>query len=373
MKYFQFTGKREQFDSIAKKILIMICLFFITAPSFAQNPLSFFGPYFTLSDKKAKKLTASYYTKKKEKCNLKVNDGKLSYVKKEKKGKFHNFTLKTEPGKKYNLTVESMNPEMNGHKGILTIPAQAGFKFAAFGNTINAYPEFEKMCSIVNNHQPSFFVHTGNMTPDSMSMSEWQKFFNYGSKLFSSTVFLPVVGGLDFYSTLWEKLFDVSNKRFPFYSYELPSCTLIVLNSGMYTGKDSTQYIWLVEELKKAQGKWKIVIFHHAPFSTTQNKNNPILAGINNNLIPLLETYKVDLVINGMDNLYEHSLKNGVTYITAGGASEIPDTPGGENPYRQKVFYAASSFVIFDVKPETITISAYDIQNQPVESFQLKK
>jgi hypothetical protein len=373
MNVIQSAKERYIADSVIKKMIIFICIFIIAVPSFAQYPLSFFGPYFTFSDKKVKKITVSYYTKKKEKINLKVKNGKLSFVKKEKKGKFHNFTLKAEPGKQYTFSVESMNPEMNGRPGAVTIPSQDGFKFAAFGNTANALPNFEKMCSVVNNYQPSFFVHTGNLTADSMSFDEWQKFFNYGSKIFSSAAFLPVVGGHDFYSALWEKLFDVSNKRYPFYSYELPYCTLIVLNSGMYLGKDSTQYIWLVEELKKAQGKWKIVVFHHAPFSTTQNKYNPQLPSLNNTLIPLLESYHVDLVLNGMDNLYEHSVKNGITYITCGGANEIPDTPGSDNPYRQKVFYAKGSFVIFDVRKDTLSVSAYDIQNQPVETIQLKK
>ncbi|OHD57113.1 MAG: hypothetical protein A2Y33_09315 [Spirochaetes bacterium GWF1_51_8] len=341
--------------------------------AFAQNITSGFGPYMTYSSKKAKSVTVAYFTGKKEKFNLKIHDGKIVFVKKENKVKFHAFPVKVEPSKNYQFTIESLIPQFHGKQSCLSMFPADKFRFAVFGDTAESLNDFSKMSETVKQFAPNFFIIPGNLTKDSYNFDEWQKFFTAGEKLFKGCVFMPVVGVKDYYGQIWEKLFDVSNKRFPFYSYELPYATVIVLNTGMYLEKDSAQYIWLVEELKTAKSKWKIVVFHHAPFSTTAKKNDKSMPQIHATLIPLLEQYKVDLVINGMDNLYERSVKNGILYITGGSVSPITDTPGSDNPYRQFEYHAKNVFTLFDVASDSITVTAHTLQNETVDTFQLKK
>ena len=69
------------------------------------------------------------------------------------------------------------------------------------------------------------------------------------------------------------------------------------------------QYQWLEQDLQQDHSMWKIVYFHHPPF-TMGTHNSDIesdLELIRHNIASLLEKYGVDLVINGHSHNYERS------------------------------------------------------------------
>ena len=73
------------------------------------------------------------------------------------------------------------------------------------------------------------------------------------------------------------------------------------------------QVTWLKKDLAAAQTdstiKWIIAIWHHPPYSRgTHNTDTAAdLTEIRQNLIPVLEQYRVDLVLNGHSHVYERS------------------------------------------------------------------
>ncbi|WP_433359505.1 purple acid phosphatase family protein [Actinoplanes sp. CA-142083] len=173
-------------------------------------------------------------------------------------------------------------------------------------------------------------------------------------------------------------------------SFEIPA------NFG-YTGGAQTK--WLDQRLKflRAQSDvdFIVVFFHHCAYSTTVAHASE--GGVRNQWVPLFDKYKVDLVINGHNHIYEradvlrggvskktpigstvHSDTDGTTYVTAGAAGRslynfaVPDSYAGhvndvdevpsyvwasggvkvtENVTWSRVRYTGYSFLAVDVLP----------------------
>ncbi|MFB7664233.1 purple acid phosphatase family protein [Kitasatospora sp. NPDC056138] len=134
-------------------------------------------------------------------------------------------------------------------------------------------------------------------------------------------------------------------------SYEIPA------NLGLTAGKQTK---WLDRQLRDLRDDesvdFIVVFFHHCAFSTTHQHASE--GGVREAWVPLFEKYRVDLVINGHNHVYERTdailgnkvsksvpsgetiepAKDGIVYVTAGAAGrslysfDYPDTyEGHEN------------------------------------------
>jgi hypothetical protein len=108
-----------------------------------------------------------------------------------------------------------------------------------------------------------------------------------------------------------------------YYSYDYGNVHCISLDSygfeklGDNTSRilipTSEQYIWLRKDLEKARANpnvnWVIVFTHYPPFSggTHDSDVDPELIQIRQNLVPLLDQYKVDLVVSGHSHDYQRT------------------------------------------------------------------
>lgn len=166
--------------------------------------------------------------------------------------------------------------------------------------------------------------------------SEYQaKFFNiYQDKILKQSVLWPVPGNHDYanndtsanthavpYYTIFSlpaaaEAGGVASNSEAFYSFNRGNIHFIALDSY---GKESNQYrlydtlgpqiVWLKKDLAANTQKWTIVYFHHPPYtmgshnSDTENE----LVQIRQNLLKILERYKVDMVMCGHSHDYERT------------------------------------------------------------------
>ena len=68
-------------------------------------------------------------------------------------------------------------------------------------------------------------------------------------------------------------------------------------------------YTWLSNDLANNQQRWTVVYFHHPPYTMgTHNSDTDIqLINMRTNIVPLLESYHVDLVLSGHSHVNERS------------------------------------------------------------------
>ena len=102
----------------------------------------------------------------------------------------------------------------------------------------------------------------------------------------------------------------VASNTEKYYSYDYANIHFISLDSyGSLNTSTSPMYTWLNSDLQANTKRWTVVYFHHPPYTMgTHNSDTEVeLIAMRNNIIPLLESYHVDLVLNGHSHVNERS------------------------------------------------------------------
>lgn len=170
---------------------------------------------------------------------------------------------------------------------------------------------------------------------------DWEyqlRFFEYYQidRLMKQTVLMPCPGNHDYSPTpnnykiedplvAYFNIFSVPTKgeaggiasgTKAYYSYDYANIHFISLDSygredmdKRLFSKDSQQMIWLEKDLKANKQKWTIVYWHHPPYTMGSHNSDTEdeLRLLREGVVPLLEKYKVDLVLNGHSHNYERS------------------------------------------------------------------
>jgi predicted phosphodiesterase len=99
-----------------------------------------------------------------------------------------------------------------------------------------------------------------------------------------------------------------------FYRRAIGSVELYLLDS---TSVDSAQTAWLRRALSRSKARWRIAVFHHPAFTCGTYLSHPEVIA---RWVPLLERYRVRLVLSGHDHNYQRfAPRRGVRYVVHGG------------------------------------------------------
>ncbi len=119
-----------------------------------------------------------------------------------------------------------------------------------------------------------------------------------------------------------------------YYSANYGNVHFIALDSyGSYNTPGSAMYNWLQADLMNNTQQWTIVFFHHPPYTkgSHDSDNSAECVDMRQNIIPLLESFGVDLVLSGHSHAYERSyLIKGHYGISSSFNSSYLVQPGGE-------------------------------------------
>ena len=113
----------------------------------------------------------------------------------------------------------------------------------------------------------------------------------------------------------------VASNTEAYYSYNYANVHFVSLDSyGWETGSTrlydtlGPQATWLKQDLAANSQPWTVVYFHHPPYTKGSHNSDTEteLISMRQRIVPILERYKVDLVLNGHSHCYERSfLLNG--------------------------------------------------------------
>lgn len=148
----------------------------------------------------------------------------------------------------------------------------------------------------------------------------------------------------------------------------------------------SPQYNFLIDELQCNDKKWVFIYFHEGPWTNYwgPDYNIPNAIGgdyfqyegnlmVRQHLVPVFEQYNVDFVLVGHSHLYEQAEKNGVWYITSGGAGNVGgNTQYGNNPEIIKTIID-NHYIKFNVDNNTVSYDVINASNTVLDTFTLTK
>ncbi len=228
---------------------------------------------------------------------------------------------------------------------------------------------------------PSAVIYGGDLVQNGSFNEDWQKFFDAMSVVNSHRAMIPVVGNHEYRfsdeAELWKEHFNFEAHD-AFYSAWVGPVHVIVLNSAFEDDPTliQTQLSFLEKELQLVSS-WKVVVFHHPPYSQSIMQLPEYLKreylAVREYYVPLFEKYGVDMVFNGHTHIYEHSLRNGIHYITTGAAGGSMGHEAAKNPFKTLPAQEVRTIIQIEASDDLLRATAVKLNGDPADDILLHK
>ena len=129
---------------------------------------------------------------------------------------------------------------------------------------------------------------------------------------------------------------------------------------------DSVQAQWLEAQLAASTAEWKIVVLHHAPYSSFRH-------GPSERLQWPYQEWGADVVISGHDHSYERLIIDGVVYLVnglGGGSRYRLEEPVPGSRLRYNVEHGA---LLVEAGSNELTLSFISVSEQMIDAITLSK
>lgn len=266
-------------------------------------------------------------------------------------------------------------------------PNEEPFVFGFISDT-QQYTQRHEAISQVIAHQHSieplqFLINGGDVVEEGASEKEWIKYFIGGELYLKDIPQIAAIGNHDYWGTVgkpipkyfqqfmrWDGADKNGNLFFSFHDFKL-----LILNSNfsrLSLNEESETWNWIEENIKKAKKINKpIIIATHFPVyaSSLDRFSSLSVMKMRTKLVPLVEKYKVPLVLSGHTHMYERSYKDGIYYLVAGPAGGKANNPSYKNKYRQMIDPDALTFTKIKVMNKMFTLETFNQDNKMIDRF----
>lgn len=194
----------------------------------------------------------------------------------------------------------------------------------------------------------------------------------------SSNRFFPCPGNHDWFTQGAKPYLDYftlpGNERY--YNYKYNFVEIFAINSDKNepdgVSPTSKQARWLKYHLSKSTALWKIVFFHHSPYSSGYWHGTH--TGECNYMRWQFRQWGAHLVLSGHDHIYERVHHDGLVYIVNGFGGDrldpfyVPKVSGGQFGFNDD--WGA---VRIDATESNLTVSAFTIKNILIDRVVIEK
>lgn len=229
---------------------------------------------------------------------------------------FHSVTFKgLSPGTKYAYRVGDGNNWSEWFHFSTANTAPEPFSFIYFGDAQNDVRSlWSRVVREAYSDAPNarFMLHAGDLINRAEADGEWGEWFSAGGWLNAMIPNIPVVGNHEIHkvddqrkrlSHHWRPQFTLPEHgpeglEETCYTFAYQNTRFVILNSNT---KLQEQAQWLEKTLRENTLPWVVCSFHHPIFSTAKDRDNAVLRAT---WKPILDRYRVDLVLQGHDHSY---------------------------------------------------------------------
>ena len=193
----------------------------------------------------------------------------------------------------------------------------APFSFIYFGDAQNSVKSMWSRV-IRNSYRQfpnvDFMLHAGDLINDRDANMEWGEWFHAGSFIHATIPSIMTPGNHEYrngvLSSLWRPQFTLPQNgpldvlKETCYAIDYQSMKLISIDAEGFDESEEArmaQVKWLDSVLANNTKKWTAITLHFPIFSTAKGRDNKVLREA---LKPLMDKYKVDLVLQGHDHTY---------------------------------------------------------------------
>lgn len=241
--------------------------------------------------------------------------------------------------------------------------------------------------------QARFILHAGDLINQANMDYEWAEWFEAAGWINRVVPAIAVPGNHEYappregepraLSTLWRPQFEFP-KNGPealedtAYYIDFQGVRFVALNSNEL---HEEQAVWLDKVLADNPNRWTILTFHHPIYSAAAKRDNP---HIREAWMPLIDKYKVDLVLQGHDHTYARSERledgkavgetnGGTVYVVSVSGPKMYDATTTTQGLMARVAEDTQLYQLLTVDGDLLTYEAHTAAGELYDAFELRK
>jgi len=252
----------------------------------------------------------------------------------------------------------------------LTLPMKDGsVKFAVIGDTGSGSEKQRDVGEMMVKYHALFPFEFVLMMGDNMYGGEAPQDFE---KKFAEPYHALLNDKVKFYATLGnhDQALEVNYTNFnmngkEYYKFKKGNIAFYSLNSNYM---DKKQVQWLEDELGRETAEWKVMFFHHPPYSSAKKHGSD--GQLREVVEPIFLKYGVDVVLSGHDHVYERiKPQKGIYYFVSGAGGQLRagdvDTQSG---LTEKSYDRDMHFMLFEVVGNQMYFQAISRIGETIDS-----
>jgi predicted phosphodiesterase len=254
------------------------------------------------------------------------------------------------------------------------LPLQQGsVRFAIIGDSgTGEHPQMEvaqQMVKFRRDFPFDFVLMLGDNIYGSKTKEDFKKKFEnpYADLRSAGVKFYASLGNHDHTAERLYEPFNMNGQRY--YSFKTANVHFLALDSNYM---DPVQIEWLDRQLSGSDSVWKICFFHHPLYSHGKFHGSDV--DLRARLEPMFVKYKVDVVLNGHEHVYERvKPQQGIYYFVLGNSGELRPHNLNPSPDTAKGFDTDRAFGMIEIAGDTFYYQIVSREGATVDSGSMQK
>ena len=252
----------------------------------------------------------------------------------------------------------------------LTLPMKDGsVKFAVIGDTGSGTQQQRDVGAMMIKYHAMFPFEFVLMMGDNLYGGEAPQDFEkkfaepYKALLDQKVKFYATLGNHDQALQVNYENFNMNGKEY--YRFTKGKIAFYSLNSNYM---DKKQVQWLEDELGRETAEWKVMFFHHPPYSSAKKHGSD--GQLREVVEPIFLKYGVDVVLTGHDHVYDRiKPQKGIYYFVSGAGGKLrTGDVDREAGLTEKSYDRDLHFMLFEVVGDEMYFQAISRTGETIDS-----
>lgn len=271
------------------------------------------------------------------------------------------------------------------------------FTFIVLGDYGNSTPSQRQLRHQIARDSFDFILTTGDNSQGEGTYQQFNyKVFDVYRDIFSRAALFPALGNHDYMTgnaAPYLDLFDLPGNAWRdedkkrYYSFDYGNTHFTVIDSNLPLDVDDAiadddMFDWLRHDLGETTQPWKIVVCHHPPYNAGSHGSDE---RVQKKLVPIFETYGVDLLLSGHQHNYQRSKplrdggvttveEGGIVYVVSGAGAAAKHACNGAHWLACSV--SSVNYGVYNrisVQSNSLTLETVDDQGKIRDTYTLRK
>ena len=240
---------------------------------------------------------------------------------------------------------------------------KAPFTFALYGDCRGGHSVHEKICAQLLKSDAKFVLQTGDIVADGSQKDQWDRVREITKPLREKIPYHPAKGNHDLgKERYFETEFGLESSS---YTVRQGPVDFFFIDSNRLNDE---QIAWLKEKLAASTAAHKVAVFHHPCFTLVAKRYSSAKL-FKDKVHALFVESKLCAVFNGHDHLFYSTVRDGLRYITTGGAGAPLYDLDEKLAEKGDLYGKFHHYLLIDVQEKSMAAQVHDLDGKKKDGF----